>query len=242
MNDSGAPTDEKDMAHIYLDELQHLAAAGLAAAAPTRHGRQHRPRAGLRRKPGTQLARPVARALLCRPPARRPGHRLGGAAHRARARRRGADRRRFRAGLSRLRAGRRAGRPACPRARRGLHRRHQQPSLRRGRLPPGSHGRPGPGWPGAEQFARRHARLGRQAATVRHQSHRRRLSPARRRAGDRPVAVAGGARQADDRRARQPAHSAGLGAGRRRQSHHRSKAGLAGSMLPAGGVKAPCWR
>ena len=28
MNDSGAPTDEKDMAHIYLDELQHLAAAG----------------------------------------------------------------------------------------------------------------------------------------------------------------------------------------------------------------------
>ena len=32
MNDSGAPTDEKDMAHIYLDELQHLAAAGLAAA------------------------------------------------------------------------------------------------------------------------------------------------------------------------------------------------------------------
>ena len=32
MNDSGAPTDEKDMAHIYLDELQHLAAAGPAAA------------------------------------------------------------------------------------------------------------------------------------------------------------------------------------------------------------------
>ena len=35
MNDSGAPTDEKDMAHIYLDELQHLAAAGLAPPAPT---------------------------------------------------------------------------------------------------------------------------------------------------------------------------------------------------------------
>ena len=175
MNDSGAPTDEKDMAHIYLDELQHLAAAGLAAGA------------------NPAMADSTARALvfaesqglsshgLSRVPFYaghlRAGRAVGSAVPRIV---------RERGGAALIDAGSGLAFPACAlaveqaglraRARRGLHRRRQQPPLRRGRLPPGSHGRPGPGGPGAEQLTRRHARLGRQAAAVRHQSHRRRLS------------------------------------------------------------------